>query len=49
MGTPLKFSQTPIEYGKSAPMLGEDTDDVLSRVLGKSAQEIATLRENGIV
>lgn len=49
MATPLKFSGTPIEYGKSAPMLGEDTVDVLSRVLGKSNAEIAALQKKGIV
>ena len=49
MATPLKFSKTQIEYGKSAPMLGEDTDDVLSRLLGKSPEEIAKLKHQGVV
>ena len=49
MGNPLKFSKTNNEYKKSAPMLGEDTDDVLSRVLGKSEDEIAKLKDQGVV
>ncbi|MEP1208953.1 MAG: CaiB/BaiF CoA-transferase family protein [Rhizobiaceae bacterium] len=49
MGTPLKFSKTEIEYKKSAPMLGEDTEDVLSRLLGKSQDEIAKLKRQGVV
>lgn len=49
MATPLKFSETKIEYKKSAPMLGEDTDDVLSRLLGKSDEEIARLKRQGVV
>ncbi len=49
MGTPLNFSKTGVEYKKSAPLLGEDTDDVLSRVLGKSGAEIAKLKDQGIV
>ena len=29
IANPLKFSKTPLEYTKAAPMLGEDTDEVL--------------------
>lgn len=49
MATPLKFSKTELEYKKSAPLLGEDTDDVLSRLLGKSDEDIARLKDQGIV
>jgi crotonobetainyl-CoA:carnitine CoA-transferase CaiB-like acyl-CoA transferase len=49
MATPLKFSETQLEYKKSAPMLGEDTNDVLTRVLGKTALEVARLKKDGIV
>ena len=30
-------------------MLGADTDDILSRVLGRSADEIARLREEQVL
>ena len=49
IANPLKFSETELEYKKAPPMLGQDTDDVLSRVLGKSGDEIAELKEKGIV
>ena len=47
--TPLNYSKTKLEYSKAPPMLGQDTDDVLSRLLGKSAEEISALKAKGIV
>jgi crotonobetainyl-CoA:carnitine CoA-transferase CaiB-like acyl-CoA transferase len=48
---PSKLSETPAHIGgsrnRSGPNYGEDTDDVLSRILGWSAAEIARLREAG--
>ena len=49
IANPLKFSKTELSYEKTPPMLGEDTQDVLSRVLGKSDEEIADLQARGIV
>lgn len=49
MKTPLNFSATPAAYDKAPPLLGEDTDDVLARLLGKSDVEIDALRERGIL
>ncbi|MGD9995682.1 MAG: CaiB/BaiF CoA transferase family protein [Ilumatobacteraceae bacterium] len=48
---PTSFSETPAYIGgrfdRSGPTYGEDTDDILSRVLGLSAVEIADLHEMG--
>ena len=49
VANPLKFSKTKIEYGKAPPTLGEDTDDVLARVLGLSEAEILKLRNSEII
>lgn len=35
VGSPLKFSQTPVEYRLPPPRLGEHTDDILREVLGR--------------
>ena len=48
-GSPLRFSRTPVRYGASAPTLGRHTEEVLSEVLGLSADEIAGLRAAGAV
>ncbi len=49
VANPLKFSETRIQYSKAPPVLGEDTDDVLTRVLGKSAEEVANLKAKGVI
>jgi len=47
--TPLKFSQTPIELQEPSPLLGQHTEQVLGEWLGLSAQELAALREEGVI
>lgn len=47
--SPLKFSQTPIQLDTPAPLLGQHTDEVLGEILGLGDDEIATLRENGVI
>jgi 2-methylfumaryl-CoA isomerase len=47
-GLPLDFSASPREPTRPAPRLGEHTDEVLSRLLGLSAAEIARLHASGI-
>ena len=47
--SPMRFSGTPIEYNMGPPLLGQHTDEVLTKTLGKSAEEIARLKKSGIV
>ena len=47
--SPMRFSGTPIEYNMGPPLLGQHTDEVLTKTLGKSADEIARLKKSGIV
>lgn len=49
VASPIRFSGTPITYGRSAPMLGEHTDEVLRGALGLSEERVAQLREKGVV
>ncbi len=49
VANPLKFSKTKIEYGRAPPTLGQDTDDVLGRILGLSLAEIERLRKSEII
>lgn len=48
-GSPLKLSSTPVELRLPPPVLGEHTDEVLTDLLGYSAQEVGRLREEGVV
>jgi formyl-CoA transferase len=49
VGSPIKMSVTPPQAKTHPPLLGEHTEDLLSKVLGYSADQIASLRERGIV
>jgi len=48
-GFPIKFSRTPAEYGRHAPVPGSHSDEVLGQFAGLSADDIAQLRRDGIV
>lgn len=47
-GSPLHMSEAPVTYTR-APKIGEHNDEVLSQVLGKSAEEIAAYKEQGMI
>src|SRR5205085_12290398 len=48
-GLPVKLSETPGRLTTAPPLLGADTEEVLSRTLGMSSEEIAKLRESGAI
>ena len=48
VGSPVKLSDTPVEYKRPAPRLGEHTEQVLS-TLGLDAAKLAELKEKGII
>lgn len=48
-GMPWVFSDTPCQVRRPAPCLGQDTDEVLHRVLDYSSADIAALRANGVL
>ncbi|CFW03054.1 acyl-CoA transferase [Bordetella pertussis] len=41
--SPLRFSDSPVEYRRAPPLLGEHTRQVLSERLGLSETEIQAL------
>src|SRR5260221_3682752 len=48
VASPMRFSETPVEYRLAPPALGQHTEDVL-RGLGKSDADIARLRSSGVI
>ena len=48
-GFPYKLSQTPADVRRSPPLLGQHTQEVLTELLGYSAEEVAGLREREVV
>ncbi len=48
-GPPIRLSDRPGYVAGPGPLLGEHTEDVLRRVLGLTAEQIAELRAAGVV
>jgi len=49
VGNPIKLSSTPVEYDRAPPVLGQDTDEVLTTLLGIEGKEISRLHEVGVI
>lgn len=49
VGIPWQMSKTPLTIQRPAPLLGQDTEYVLRELLGYSAEEIKTMRDNQIL
>ena len=48
-GSPLKLSDTPVEYRLPPPLLGEHTEQILTTLLGYSAEDVERLRSEEVV
>ncbi len=48
VGNPLRFSRLPQRVAQSAPLMGADTEAVLTSVLGLDAAEVAQLVADGV-
>jgi crotonobetainyl-CoA:carnitine CoA-transferase CaiB-like acyl-CoA transferase len=49
VGTPLKLSDTPGEIRTPPPVLGEHTESVLTVDLGLTREQVAELRDKGVI
>jgi crotonobetainyl-CoA:carnitine CoA-transferase CaiB-like acyl-CoA transferase len=49
LGIPWRMSGTPCNVRRAAPCLGQDTADVLQRVVGYSEERIEQLRRDGVL
>lgn len=49
VNSPFKFSRSPYKVERASPELGEHTSEVLNRLLGMTRDEIARLRDSGVV
>jgi len=46
---PIKLSDTPARYTRAAPVLGQDNDYIYGELLGMNGDEVAELRQQGII
>ena len=49
VGSPLKFSETPVDYKLAPPRLGEHTEEVLKKLLGYSSEQVMNLRRRRVI
>jgi len=49
VASPLRLSQTPVQYRRAPPTLGQDTHEVLGGLMGLSAQQIDNLTNQGVI
>ncbi len=49
VASPMRLSETPVQYRNPPPMLGQHTAEILATVLGYSEQDIATLSGKGVI
>jgi len=48
VGCPMKLSDSPVEV-RSSPLLGEHTSEILADVMGYNDEQVAQLREEGVI
>lgn len=49
VASPIRLSETPVEYRRAPPLLGEHTEAVLGDVLGLDADAVMQLRSAGVL
>jgi crotonobetainyl-CoA:carnitine CoA-transferase CaiB-like acyl-CoA transferase len=49
VASPIRLSETPVDYRYAPPLLGEHTNDVLEDWLNVPAEQVQALRDKGVV
>ncbi|MFI8482329.1 CaiB/BaiF CoA transferase family protein [Pseudomonas sp. NPDC078700] len=49
VASPIRLSETPVQYRNAPPLLGEHTERVLQQWLGLTAEELQALREDAVL
>jgi crotonobetainyl-CoA:carnitine CoA-transferase CaiB-like acyl-CoA transferase len=49
VASPMKLSRTPVGHRTAPPTLGQHTGEILTALLGFTEQQIAQLRERGVL
>lgn len=49
VSNPIRLSESPVEYRRAPPALGQHTEEILRDLAGLGPEEIAALREKGVV
>ncbi len=49
VASPMRLSETPVEYRIAPPLLGQHNDEIYRGLLGKTEAELSKLKSAGIV
>jgi crotonobetainyl-CoA:carnitine CoA-transferase CaiB-like acyl-CoA transferase len=49
VASPIRLSATPVRHEVAPPRLGEHTREVLTGLLGMTAEEVLALEEKGVI
>ncbi len=49
VASPIRLSATPVVYKSAPPLLGQHTEDVLSRLAGLTGSDIEALKQKGVL
>ena len=49
IASPIRLSETPVEYHRHPPLLGEHTTEILKEKLGMDDKKIKELKSEGII
>jgi crotonobetainyl-CoA:carnitine CoA-transferase CaiB-like acyl-CoA transferase len=49
VASPIRLSETPVEYRSAPPLLGEHSEALLQRLVGLSFEKIISLRQSGVI
>jgi crotonobetainyl-CoA:carnitine CoA-transferase CaiB-like acyl-CoA transferase len=49
IGSPMRFTETPVTYRHPPPLIGQHTEEVLREKLGLSDGDLSTLREKEVI
>ena len=49
VASPIRLSETPVEYRKAPPVLGEHSEAILQELLGLDFDKILSLRQAGVI
>ena len=49
VASPMRLSETPVEYRHAPPLLGQHNEEILKGLLGKSDADLAALKAGGII
>lgn len=49
VASPIRLSETPVEYRSAPPLLGEHSEALLQGLVGLSVEKILSLRQSGVI